>query len=120
MARTIAFATLSLLMLCTLLWGGCISCEQFFMVGSAAKKCCAPDGHCKSRSDPTRSDVSRECKQIAIEHSSFLDHSVVPPSSPHTQAIALPSVKSVGHVWAFGVIEPSPPDLQTLHSTFLI
>jgi hypothetical protein len=120
--RTFASATLSLLMLTTLLWGGCMSCDQFFMVGSAAKKCCAPDGHCKRRSDHSKSDPSKECKQLAMEHSNFLDHTFAPVPSPQVApAIAEPMAEHRGgFVWVFDSVEPSPPDLQALHSTFLI
>ena len=118
-ARSITSATLSLLMFTTLLWGGCISCDQFFMVGSTATNCCDPDGHCKDESSPTRSDLSKECKQIAIEHSNFLDHTIVPPMARglHT-AILL--VEHVTPVWASHFVEPSPPDRQALYSTFLV
>jgi hypothetical protein len=121
MARTFVSATLSMLMLATLFWGGCVSCEQFFMVGSNAKKCCAPDGHCKRRSDPTKSDLSKECKQLAVEHSNFLDLSFAPPPSGQIGfAIAEPMAEQPGFVWAFDSVEPSPPDFQALNSTFLI
>ena len=119
--RIVSSAMLSLLMFSTLLWGGCISCEQFFMVGSSTKKCCAEDGHCKRRSEPAKSDLSKECKQLAVEHSNFLDHSFAPPPSGQTAfAIAEPMAEQPGFMWVFDSVEPSPPDLQTLHSTFLI
>lgn len=95
------------------------SALSFLLVGSAAKSCCNPDGHCKDESDPTRSDQSKECKQIAIEHSSFLDHSLVPTMVPSFQ-LAMPSVVRVAPVSAFDSAESSPPDRQALYSTFLV
>ena len=110
-----------LLMLITMLWGGCVSCEQFLMVGSDATKCCAPDGHCKRRSEPTKSDISKECKQLAVEHSNFLEHSFAPPpTGPFALAMAESMEEQSGFAWVFDFVKPSPPDFQAPHSTFLI
>lgn len=57
---------------------------------------------------------------MAMEHSKLLDHNFVPPGGQQTQAIVVPLVVYVAHVWAFDLVEPSPPDLPILHSTFLI
>ena len=112
---------LSLLMLITMLRGGCVSCEQIFMVGSDATKCCAPDGHCKRRSEPTKSDISKECKQLAVEHSNFLEHSFAPPPIGLFALVMAESMdEQSGFAWVFDSGEPSPPDFQALHSTFPI
>jgi hypothetical protein len=57
---------------------------------------------------------------MAMEHSKLLVHNFVPPGGQQTQAIVAPLVVYVAHVWAFDLVEPSPPDLPILHSTFLI
>jgi hypothetical protein len=120
MFRPLANLLLSFLLAATLLWGGCVSCEQFFMIGSSAKSCCAPDGHCRTRTTPSRSDLSKECKQLAFEHSKFLDHGFVPVASQST-LVTMPAIAdSRAQSLPFAPIEPSPPDLQTLYSTFLI
>ena len=112
---------LPLLVLTTLLWGGCISCEQFFMVGSGAKKCCSPDGHCKRPSEPTKSDLSKECKQLDVVHSNSLEPVFAPPPTWQCAlVITQPMAEQIGFAWVFDSVEPSPPDLQSLHSTFLI
>jgi hypothetical protein len=72
-----AFASslLSLLLVVTLFWGGCISCEQYFM-WPGAKGCCAPDGHCNTKKAPTNQAADRECKQIAFEHQKSIDRHI--------------------------------------------
>ena len=45
--RAVSSSFLSLLLLVTLMWGGCISCPQFFMVPKAEKSCCDEAGKCK-------------------------------------------------------------------------
>ncbi|MDQ1473166.1 MAG: hypothetical protein QOJ99_4646 [Bryobacterales bacterium] len=123
MQRALASSLLSLLLITTLLWGGCISCEQYFML-QGAKDCCNPDGHCKTKA-PANQGPGRECKQLAFDHHKALhlvdvDLSVVailriePPLSPLYAGRAFPRRHEVAPA------DPSPPDLQVLHSTFLI
>ena len=69
--RAFASSLLSLLLLTTLVWGGCISCEQYFMFGGA-KSCCSPNGHCKTKTSPSQNS-DRECKQIAFDHHKSVD-----------------------------------------------
>jgi hypothetical protein len=117
--RALASSLLSLLLLTTLLWGGCISCEQFFM-WPGVKGCCGANGQCKrEKSQP--SQTGRECKQIAFEHQKSVDlHFDVRVLAVATFDL-LPHVAEPLTGWS-GVspVEPSPPDLQALHSTFLI
>lgn len=120
MPRAFSSSLLSLLLVATLVWGGCISCEQYFM-WPGAKGCCAPDGHCKTQKAPTNQPSDRECKQIAFDHQKSIDHHI------DLQVIAVVVVDMPIHtVDAFershgtNPIEPSPPDLQVLHATFLI
>lgn len=47
MLRGSANLLLSVLLVATLLWGGCIACPQFFQPPIAKKSCCDPAGHCK-------------------------------------------------------------------------
>jgi hypothetical protein len=118
--RAFASSLLSLLLIATLFWGGCISCEQYFM-WPGAKGCCAPDGHCKTKKAPTKQDPARECKQIAFDHQKSMDHHIDLPAIAAV-AVELPirTVETVEHWHGTNPIEPSPPDLQILHSTFLI
>ena len=116
-----AFASLlfSLLLLTTLIWGGCISCETYFM-WPGAKSCCAPNGQCKTKTpQPTKS--SRECKQIAFDHQKSLDLHIDLPLVAIVAASLPALVFEPFPQWSdLHVVESSPPDLQILHSTFLI
>jgi len=118
-SRTLANSLLSLLLLTTFVWGGCISCEQYFM-WPGAKSCCAPDGHCKTKA-PVKQRSGRECKQIAFDHQKSVDFHMDLPAvalagfdAPLLTAVAFTASPRLNP------IEPSPPDLQVLHSTFLI
>jgi hypothetical protein len=116
--RALSSSLLSLLLVTTFLWGGCVACEQYFMFGKS-HGCCNPDGHCKPKA-PTKSGSGRECNQIAFDHQKGIhlhfDLTVA------TESIALP-VRNVEILqrWCDTLpFYPSPPDLQILHSTFLI
>jgi hypothetical protein len=119
MYRALANSLLSLLILTTFVWGGCVSCEQYFMV-RGAKSCCAANGRCKTKT-PVKQSLGGECKQIAFDYQKSVAFSVDLPVVAFGD-FELPLVTEV----AFTVtprsnpIEPSPPDLQVLHSTFLI
>ena len=104
----------------TLLWGGCVSCEQYFMFGKS-HGCCNPDGHCKTKG-PGKSNPGRNCTQIAFEHQKGIDLHFDLPVAAATQALALPvrAIELLPRCDDPRVIAPSPPDLQLLHSTFLI
>jgi hypothetical protein len=112
--RFLASSLLSLLLL-TVVAGGCVSCEQYFML-AGANSCCAPDGHCR-----TNNAVSRECKQIAFDSQKPADLYVDLPVAAAT-LLDLPFRPTLH--WDMrgqsDPVEPSPPDLQVLHSTFLI
>jgi len=85
------------------------------------KGCCSPDGHCKTKKQPTKPDTGRECNQIAFDHHKSIDHHIELPMIVVVR-IDLP-LRAIGGLERWhGVkpVEPSPPDLQVLHSTFLI
>jgi hypothetical protein len=86
-----------------------------------AKGCCSPDGHCKTKKPPTKQETGRECNQIAFDHQKTIDHHVDLPVLAAVE-INLPLRAIEGLELWHGVnpVEPSPPDLQILHSTFLI
>jgi len=117
--RAFASSLLSLLLLTTLVWGGCISCEQYFM-WPGAKACCSPNGHCKTKT-PTPPNLKRECKQIAFDHQKSVDfHIDLPLIAAVSVDLPIPTVEPFGDWRAANPLEPSPPDLQILNSTFLI
>jgi hypothetical protein len=120
MRRALANTLLSLLLLTTLMWGGCVSCEQFFM-WPGAKGCCSHDGRCKTKKTPGGERDGAACKQIAFDHHNGFDHQVSLPVSDYRLEPLTASVPDRLARWSTAVSAgPSPPDLQLLHSTFLI
>ena len=116
--RAVSQSLLSVMMVITLMWGGCISCPQFFMFPGAQKTCCTKSGQCER---PTKSAPAKECQRISLELQNathlLLD---LPPAmtssdllAPVAAPLALPRSEAPA-------VEPSPPDLNVLHSTFLI
>ena len=96
MRKAFASSLLSLLLLTTLVWGGCISCEQYFMFGGA-KSCCSPDGHCKTKTPPTKQNPGRECNQIAFDHHKSIDHHIdLPIIAVVKIELPLPAIESAG------------------------
>jgi hypothetical protein len=117
--RVLSSSLLSLLLVTTLLWGGCISCEQYFMFGQS-HGCCNPDGHCK-RKTPVKDGSGRDCKQIAFDHYKGIDlHFDLPVVSLAKIGLPLRNREVLARWRAVLPSDPSPPDLQALHSTFLI
>jgi hypothetical protein len=114
----------------TLLWGGCLSCSQYFMFPSAGEKsCCNPAGECipapNSQSD--RQPSSQECFIQPVELSgvpSTLEHAsivlssaaILPVQSFHLAPLPLSGLRETPQ-YSEAV---SPPDLCLLHSVFRI
>jgi hypothetical protein len=119
MRRAFANLLLSLLLLATVVWGGCVSCEQYFM-WPGAKSCCTRNGQCKTKA-PQSQQAGRECKQIAFGHQkSFQFH--IDLATVAVLACELPQriTEPLTFRSSLHLVEPSPPDLQVLHSSFLI
>ena len=124
--RAFASSLLSLLLIATVTWGGCISCKQYFMWPSA-KDCCSGKGHCKSKpgkqnsATETKQNSGPECKQIAFgSQKSFALHVDFSVTTDTRVAVPVPRAGILVSGGNVSPIEPSPPDLQPLHSTFLI
>ena len=63
----------------------------------------------------------RECDQIAFDHQKLVDHHVAPPVIAAVwEALPVRAVEGFARWQGSKPVEPSPPDLQVLHSTFLI
>ena len=114
---------LSLLMVVTLLWGGCISCPKFFMFPTRAEKsCCQRSDQCER---PAKTAPAKECKRMPLEPRGFSDaHGDIAVAGflTHTVIVVVPVLQTASfarHPEA-PVSEHSPPDLNVLHSTFLI
>lgn len=118
MRRATASLLSCLLLLATYAFGGCISCERYFM-WPGMKSCCT-NGHC-SRTTPAKSGAGRECKRIAFDCQKSFDHAVVltivAAISPGVPNIPVEPGTPRRLRNAIGA---SPPDFQALHSIFLI
>ena len=110
--RTLANSLLSLMMVVTLMWGGCISCPQFFMFPSAKKSCCNKSGQCER---PVKTAPLKECKQIPLElqPSAHIHFDLPPALTPVAVSLLTTQLLSPS-------VDPSPPDLNLLNSIFLI
>jgi hypothetical protein len=118
--RALANSLLSLLLLTTLVWGGCISCEQYFML-PGVKSCCGAHGQCKTKKPAAPQNSGRECKQIAFDDQKSIDLHIDLPVIPiHGFALPEPLAAPLNDRSDLNPVEPSPPDWQALHSTFLI
>jgi hypothetical protein len=118
--RAIANSLFSILLVTTLLGGGCVSCEQFFM-WPGAKSCCMPDGRCKTKPAPAKERSGEQCKQLAFDHHKSIDHKV----TLAVTAWALEAPPTLyPEIWTRSrraeSLAPSPPDLLILNSAFLI
>jgi hypothetical protein len=109
--RTIANFGLSLLLVAVLLWGGCISCSQYFQF-SASHGCCDPVGHCR------RTPVSKTCS-IQPMQVTALAHSFVPDATV-APVILAPPVPVFAVLSEAAIVKESPPDLCKLHSVFRV
>jgi hypothetical protein len=114
------------ILLATMLWGGCLSCAQYFMFPTVgAKHCCMPSGECKKT--PGKSSVPEDCKiqpvsfrQAAVEQ----DHGAVLASSitaaPIDRAWSPALLHGAATVPLPPVDQGSPPDLNLLYSVLRI
>ena len=108
-----------MLVVSTLLWGGCVSCEQYFMLGQP-HGCCNPDGHCKTKS-PSKSKSGASCSQIAFDHQKSIDLQFDLPVTTHAAfELPLPEIAVQAQRRANRPADPLPPELNLLHSVFLI
>ena len=84
------------------------------------KSCCSPHGRCKTPA-PASPQKNRECKQIAFDHQKTVDHDIDLPMIAAVKIDPpLPAIESIAGRHGLILVEPSPPDLQVLHSIFLI
>ena len=123
MLRAIANSFVSILLAVTMLWGGCISCPQFFMLPGADTNCCDDTGRCKKK--PQEPPTEKQCQTMPLE--------LQPSGGVHSPLIPIAEVEEI-HVaqiaFNLGVNvrgwedasqrEHSPPDLQALYAIYLI
>src|SRR4051812_9726847 len=120
--KALASSFLSLLMLATFLWGGCISCPQFFMFsGKTEKGCCKKNGRCERTSKNT---PLKECRRMPLEPQvNSFGHGDIALAAITTDGAVVSPQAEVSATTPYSEIPlftHSPPDLTLLYSTFLI
>src|SRR5215831_11121117 len=65
--RSIASSVLSLLLMATFLWGGCVSCEQYFMFPGKHQPCCNKSGQCERPGKNSPKPVKQDCNRVPFE-----------------------------------------------------
>jgi hypothetical protein len=121
--RAITNSLLSLFMVATFMWGGCVSCEQYFMFpGKQLRSCCNKSGQCERPGKVPTKPQQQDCNRLPLGPGGSAHQVHPPPAVPAVIAeFVSPYSSSALRVAAFDVLlEPSPPDLQVLHATFLI
>ena len=129
MNRVFLNALSSFLLVASYLWGGCVSCEQFFMLPGSNGHCCEKrrcKNPAKKSSDRSGSQTAQQdCQTMPLERSSSA-HSHVDFGAP-LAIIAVPAadVIDLTHSEARAVTEfdftaGSPPDIPLTNSALLI
>jgi hypothetical protein len=123
--RKIAICGMAVLVTATLLWGGCLSCAQYFMFPSiSAKTCCAAPGSCKRT--PSKPSPEEECR---IQPLALAKAPATPERASTLPSIAvLPAQVSASTVTlqldlrrrAHPANQASAPDLCLLHSVLRV
>jgi len=122
MLRGIASSLLSLVIGATFLWGGCVSCEQFFMFPGVHRPCCDETGKCQrplkqSPQSPVQDcnirPLALGCAHISVPALAVLPQALTPP-------VAIPEFRMQHWRVDEVAVDPSPPDLHSLYATFLI
>jgi len=121
-SRVILSSGLLAVVLTAFLWGGCISCPQFFMSPVSSGDCCDEAGKCKEPEGS--SDSARDCETMPLEvqrqgHGTAFESVLIPGPAMTLRPELLRRAPGVA-LDIFPAAEHSPPDLQALHSTFLI
>lgn len=103
------------------MWGGCISCPQFFMFPTVEKSCCKKSGQCER---PAKTAPVKECKRMPLESQGFASAHAELAAAVMTTGDFLPvlviALPPVAIYTETPQVEHSPPDLNVLNSTFLI
>ncbi|MGH9657774.1 MAG: hypothetical protein ACRD96_04465 [Bryobacteraceae bacterium] len=118
-----------MLVLATYLWGGCVSCEQFFMLPGSADDCCQ-DGKCKETSEENSlpDPPQRDCATMPLVHQQLQDSgSVIAALILSVPVHTLPAADLFtlhDGPWRprryFDPVAESRPDLVILTASFLI
>ena len=117
--RSISNSLTVLLLIASYLWGGCISCEQFFMLPGAKSDCCDRNKCKKSPKQSKPESSQQDCQKMPLEQAAY--------AHPMGVALLTAAIHIDVDVQVFRIAEPgldhvsdSPPDLPILHASLLI
>src|SRR5215813_10525208 len=65
--RSIASSLLSLVVVATFMWGGCVSCEQYFMFPGKHQPCCNKSGQCERPGKNSPKPEKQDCNRLAFQ-----------------------------------------------------
>ena len=121
---TVANSLLSLVVVATFMWGGCVSCNEYFMFpGKQQNSCCNKSGKCERPGKTPSKPETKDCNRLPFERGGTAHDLPLPAVLPTVTALApqLPPAAALTRTTAFeALLDPSPPDVQALNSTFLI
>lgn len=129
MRRTPVHILSTLLLMVSYLWGGCISCEQFFMRPGKSGDCCKARRCDQSRGHPVKSEsvpksAPRDCQIMPMNRVQATQEPSQPAAAWLNLAAAreanmpLPEYGDPRVTWAGHGISGSPPDLPLLNCSF--
>jgi hypothetical protein len=112
--RVVANFGLSILLVAVLLWGGCVSCSQYFAF-TASHNCCDPVGHCR------KAPVKTTCIIQPMDVTSMAHFIAPDPAVAGVVVVALAApMRLIDAPADTPLVRESPPDLCKLHSVFRI
>ena len=119
--RGTASSLLSLVIVATFLWGGCVSCEQYFMFPGKHQPCCNKSGQCERPGKNSSKPQKQDCNRLPLQRT-VTAHVPLPAVLP---APITPAIEELSAALLHGTTidvppDTSPPDSQALYGTFLI
>jgi hypothetical protein len=115
---------LSFLLVATFLWGGCVSCEQFFMFPGSRQPCCNKAGQCERPTKNAPAAPKQDCNRmpLAVSGNNHVQPELlaVMPIMVGPEAIQRLPAACFRVATREVLLEHSPPELHVLNSTFLI
>ena len=121
----------SLLLVVSYLWGGCVSCEQFFMWPGSKGHCCETrrcKNPAKNSTDRSESQATqRDCQTMPLERSSAghssdfaASHSTIAVSAGPTADLIDLTYGQAKAIIEIDFTAGSPPDIPLTNSALLI
>src|SRR5215470_19481863 len=90
--RSIASSLLSLVVVATFLWGGCVSCEQYFMFPGKHQPCCNKSGQCERPEKNSPKPEKQDCNRLPLQRTAMthipLPALITAPLAPAVEQIS--------------------------------